>query len=150
MFETPASKILSIYHVYGNGKENISYLSISLSCIMYHHHHPQCRKNLHYVTMGNCNTSQVSQGFTREQVKWSKHGHKLPHQTANLNGIHLFGRTVSCFYSVKDQREDHWIMWLFLANSRRSLWAYLLPGLVIILTILENGLALHPWCFHIW
>jgi len=30
-------------------------------------------------TMGNCNTSQVSQGFTREQVKWSKHGHKLPH-----------------------------------------------------------------------
>lgn len=58
-------------------------------------------------TMGNCNTSQVSQGFTREQVKWSKHGHKLPHQTANLNGIHLFGRTVSCFYSVKDQREDH-------------------------------------------
>lgn len=60
------------------------------------HYHVSCiiitipnaeKSTLYYGKLQHITT--LACAFTREQVKWSKHGHKLPHQTANLNGIHL-------------------------------------------------------------
>lgn len=85
------------------GMERKTYhISMSLSCIMYHHHHPQCRKNtLHYGKLQHITSLANLHKGTSEVVKtWS--------QTSTLNSQSewnpFFGRTVSCFYSVKDQR----------------------------------------------